>query len=194
MTLTQLPVEILTDSVLPYIDHFDQGRLYQVSKLLQQIVIKFLTTNKVLDMASVSRKLELGDLAMAATRKKAAFDFLTKGTICLRRLTIDDHEAMPVTTVAKLKKFIKINPNLSSLSLVNVKLTNAAFQAIVELPKLKYLKVSPDACPAAKGDGKELKSFIEKLEGKGCELDYHYDTYSMQDPEAELDHDLNLLI
>merc|ERR1719233_2126923 len=111
--------------------------------------------NRELNMIPVSRRIEMGALTMAAERKKAAYMFLTKNNTvnCLRKLYIDDHPAMPVASLANLK----LNPLF--------------LQIITQLPRLKYLRLSPDMCQDKED---KFSDFMEELEKNGCEIKLHY--------------------
>merc|ERR1712179_466129 len=89
--LTKLPTEVVTCFILPILDHFSLAMVAQTCTILNKAVSHFLTTNRELNMISVSRRIEMGTLTMAGERKKAAFMFLTKNNTvnCLRKLYID---------------------------------------------------------------------------------------------------------
>ena len=79
---------------------------------------------------------------------------------------------MPVASLNDIKKLLRNNPNLEEVTLVNVKLTSSCLDQMLKLPKIKYVKVSPDICPGVK-----FTDAMEQLEKKGCKVDYHYDYY-----------------
>ena len=174
--LIGLPKEVLTNCLLPLLDHFTLGRVAQTCNGLRSAVQSFLETNRVLNMIPTSRVIETGELSMAGVRKKAAFIFLTKSysVNCLRKLFIDDHPAMPVASVANIKKLIKRNRNLEELILVNIKLSSAMLDDISKLPKLKSLKLSPDIC-VDKED--KFSDYMESIEKRGCDIQFHYNFF-----------------
>ena len=176
LCLTNLPREVITCSILPLLDHFSLAMISQTCTSLKSAVSHFLTTNRMLNMVPVSRRIELGTLAMAGDRKKAAFMFLTKNVTvnCLRKLHIDDHPAMPVASLGTIKKLVKLNKNLEELTLVNIKLAGPILKIISQLPKLKYLKLSPDICQDKED---KFSDFMEELEKKGCEIQLHYNYF-----------------
>ena len=171
--LIKLPTEVITCSILPILDHFSLAMVAQTCTTLNKAVSHFLTTNKVLNMVPVSRRIEMGTLATAGERKKAAFMFLTKkNTVnCLKKLYIDDHPAMPVASLATIKKLVKQNRNLEELMLINLKLNPPFLQIITQLPRLKYLRLSPDMCQDKED---KFSDFMEELERNGCEIKLHY--------------------
>jgi len=171
--LTKLPTEVVTCFILPILDHFSLAMVSQTCTILNNAVSHFLTTNRELNMIPVSRRIEMGALTMAGERKKAAFMFLTKNNTvnCLRKLYIDDHPAMPVASMANIKKLVKQNRNLEELMLINLKLNPPFLQIITQLPRLKYLRLSPDMCQDKED---KFSDFMEELESKGCEIKLHY--------------------
>ena len=143
---------------------------------MMSLAISFLSTNRTLNMIPVSRRIEMGTLSKAGERKKSAFAFLTRNTTvsCLRKIQIDDHPAMPVARIPTIKKLIKMNDDLEELTLVNMKLPIQVLEQISKLPRLKYLKLSPDIC-ADKED--RFSDFMEALEMKGCDIRFHYNYF-----------------
>jgi len=176
ISLTNLPKEIVTCFILPVLDHFSLANIAVTSKGMMSLAISFLSTNKTLNMIPVSRRIEMGTLSKAADRKKSAFAFLTRNATvsCLRKIHIDDHLAMPVANISTIKKLIRINKNLEELTLVNMKLTIQILDLISKLPRLRYLKLSPDIC-ADKDD--RFSDFMEALEKKGCDIQLHYNYF-----------------
>jgi hypothetical protein len=156
---------------------------------MQSHVTKFLISNRLLDMTSVSRKLDEDCMFRADTMKRQAFAFLTKGATCLRVLEIDNnnsyHTQLPVASVndvkriihkkvasvTDLKRLIRKNTKLEIVTLVNMKVTVPLMAVLASLPKIAYLKISPAMCPDFYSE--KFSDMIAHIKKRGCKFVYH---------------------
>eukprot|EP00092_Neocalanus_flemingeri_P024503 GFUD01026572.1.p1 GENE.GFUD01026572.1~~GFUD01026572.1.p1 ORF type:complete len:194 (+),score=61.65 GFUD01026572.1:65-646(+) len=184
-TLTSLPLEVTSCSILPLLDHVSLAKLGQSCTSMRSAVSFYLQTNKNLDMTAVTRWIEneeardvdrmeviLNDPVRSreyvyCDRKKVAFKFLTRNVTVthLKKLTMTS--SWPMANLNTVKKLIKQNKDMEELSIVNMKLTNSLLDVISELPKLKYLKLSPNL---RENKVNHLFDILMEIKKKGCEM------------------------
>eukprot|EP00092_Neocalanus_flemingeri_P075589 GFUD01093649.1.p2 GENE.GFUD01093649.1~~GFUD01093649.1.p2 ORF type:complete len:183 (+),score=56.11 GFUD01093649.1:66-614(+) len=168
-TLTSLPLEVTSCSILPLLDHVSLAKLGQSCTSMRSAVSVYLQTNKNLDMTAVTRWIEneeardVDRMEVYCDRKKVAFKFLTRNVTVthLKKLTMTS--SWPMANLNTVKKLIKQNKDMEELSIVNMKLTNSLLNVISELPKLRYLKLSPNP-------PENLFDILMEIKKKGCEL------------------------
>eukprot|EP00092_Neocalanus_flemingeri_P083797 GFUD01105187.1.p1 GENE.GFUD01105187.1~~GFUD01105187.1.p1 ORF type:complete len:196 (-),score=48.28 GFUD01105187.1:100-687(-) len=186
-TLTSLPLEVTSCSILPLLDYVSLAKLGQSCTSMRSAVSFYLQTNKNLDMTAVTRWIEneeardvdrifmeeiLNDSIRSreyvyCDRKQVAFKFLTRNVTVthLKKLTMTS--SWPMANLNTVKKLIKQNKDMEELSIVNMKLTNSLLDVISELPKLKYLKLSPNL---RENKVNHLLAILMEIKKKGCEM------------------------
>ena len=84
-------------------------------------------------------------------KKRAAYVFMTKGAVSLRKLEIADGQedsslTLPINCLSSLTTLIEMNNNLEQVTLINVLLGRQILllQRLEKLPNLKCLKITRD--------------------------------------------------